>query len=134
MADFLQMSTATPTREQAVELARTVVQEKLAAGAQIIGPVTSAFWHNGEFGAGKEWQLLLKCPSSLDLPAVWNGSRTTPPQTRRRSGGPCCVQDCGNGGQYLVLAQPPGHQRDPPRVTLENLWQRLTPRWCGACS
>ncbi|WP_329545579.1 divalent-cation tolerance protein CutA [Streptomyces sp. NBC_01356] len=60
MADFLQVSTATPTREQAVELARSVVSERLAAGAQIIGPVTSAFWHDGEFGTGEEWQLLLK--------------------------------------------------------------------------
>ncbi|MFJ8636436.1 divalent-cation tolerance protein CutA [Streptomyces sp. NPDC093568] len=28
--------------------------------AQIVGPVTSAFWHDGEFGTGEEWQLLLK--------------------------------------------------------------------------
>ncbi|WP_406199730.1 divalent-cation tolerance protein CutA [Streptomyces sp. NBC_01017] len=60
MADYLQVSTATPTRDQAIDLARTAVAERLAAGAQIIGPVTSAFWHNGEFGTGEEWQLLLK--------------------------------------------------------------------------
>lgn len=60
MADYLQVSTATPTRDQAVALARSVVAERLAAGAQIIGPVTSAFWHDGEFGTGEEWQLLLK--------------------------------------------------------------------------
>ncbi|MFJ4832804.1 divalent-cation tolerance protein CutA [Streptomyces sp. NPDC088747] len=60
MADFLQVSTATETREQAVELARSVVVERLAAGAQIVGPVVSAFWHEGEFGTGEEWQLLLK--------------------------------------------------------------------------
>ncbi|WP_093778916.1 divalent-cation tolerance protein CutA [Streptomyces sp. yr375] len=60
MADFLQVSTATPTRDQAVDLARTAVAERLAAGAQIVGPVTSAFWHDGVFGTGEEWQLLLK--------------------------------------------------------------------------
>ncbi|MEW2619455.1 divalent-cation tolerance protein CutA [Streptomyces sp. NPDC048106] len=60
MADYFQVSTATPTRDQAVELARTVVSRRLAAGAQIIGPVISAFWHDGEFGTGEEWQLLLK--------------------------------------------------------------------------
>ncbi|MET7359277.1 divalent-cation tolerance protein CutA [Streptomyces sp. NPDC005562] len=60
MADYVQVSTATETRAQAVELARIAVQERLAAGAQIIGPVTSAFWHNGEFGTGEEWQLLVK--------------------------------------------------------------------------
>ncbi|MEJ8657451.1 divalent-cation tolerance protein CutA [Streptomyces sp. MS1.AVA.4] len=60
MADFVQVSTATPTHEQAVRLAQSVVKERLAAGAQIIGPVTSVFWHLGEFGTGEEWQLLLK--------------------------------------------------------------------------
>ncbi|MFE1294032.1 MULTISPECIES: divalent-cation tolerance protein CutA [unclassified Streptomyces] len=60
MTDFLQVSTATETREQAVELARTIVSRRLAAGAQIVGPVTSAFWHNGEFGIGEEWQLIMK--------------------------------------------------------------------------
>ncbi|MEU6768104.1 divalent-cation tolerance protein CutA [Streptomyces sp. NPDC046853] len=60
MSDFLQVSTATESREQAVELARTAVGDRLAAGAQIIGPVTSVFWHAGEFGTGEEWQLLLK--------------------------------------------------------------------------
>lgn len=60
MADFLQVSTATETRDQAVELARSVVTDRLAAGAQIVGPVVSVFWHAGEFGTGEEWQLLLK--------------------------------------------------------------------------
>ncbi|MFI6663231.1 divalent-cation tolerance protein CutA, partial [Streptomyces sp. NPDC050523] len=55
MAAFLQVCTATATREQAVELARSVVSERLAAGAQIVGPVISAFWHDGEFGTGEEW-------------------------------------------------------------------------------
>ncbi|QNE79133.1 divalent cation tolerance protein CutA [Streptomyces finlayi] len=56
----MQVSTATRTREQAVALAAGAVQYRLAAGAQIIGPVTSVFWHLGEYGTGEEWQLLLK--------------------------------------------------------------------------
>ncbi|MFJ4920630.1 divalent-cation tolerance protein CutA [Streptomyces sp. NPDC088725] len=60
MTDLVQVSTATETRDQAVRLAQSVVRERLAAGAQIIGPVTSVFWHLGEFGTGEEWQLLLK--------------------------------------------------------------------------
>ncbi|SBT67278.1 Uncharacterized protein involved in tolerance to divalent cations [Micromonospora sediminicola] len=56
----LQVSTAVETRDAAVELARLVVEARLAAGAQIVGPVISAFWHQGEFGTGEEWQLLLK--------------------------------------------------------------------------
>ncbi|MFF7754359.1 divalent-cation tolerance protein CutA [Streptomyces sp. NPDC007971] len=60
MADYLTVSTATETRDQAVALAQSAVQARLAAGAQIVGPVTSVFWHAGEFGTGEEYQLHLK--------------------------------------------------------------------------
>ncbi|WP_405985635.1 divalent-cation tolerance protein CutA [Streptomyces sp. NBC_00872] len=60
MADVWQVSTATGTREEAVALAKSVVTARLAAGAQVVGPVVSVFWHRGEFGTGEEWQLLLK--------------------------------------------------------------------------
>ncbi|MEW2129825.1 divalent-cation tolerance protein CutA [Streptomyces sp. NPDC005435] len=59
MADYVQVSTATETRDQAAKLAESVVRSRLAAGAQIVGPVTSVFWHNGEFGTGEEYRLLL---------------------------------------------------------------------------
>ncbi|WP_326677708.1 divalent-cation tolerance protein CutA [Streptomyces sp. NBC_01237] len=60
MTDYVQVSTATETRQQAVDLASPAVQQRLAAGAQIIGPVTGVFWHLGKQGEGEEWQLLLK--------------------------------------------------------------------------
>ncbi|WP_326607985.1 divalent-cation tolerance protein CutA [Streptomyces sp. NBC_01799] len=60
MTEYVQVSTATETKQQAIDLAGPAVQERLAAGAQIIGPVTSVFWHLGEYGTGEEWQLLLK--------------------------------------------------------------------------
>ncbi|WP_408907919.1 divalent cation tolerance protein CutA [Streptomyces albidoflavus] len=66
MTHFLQLSTATEIREQALELARSTVRRppsavrtRLAAGAQIIGPVTSVCQHLGEGGEGEEWKLLL---------------------------------------------------------------------------
>ncbi|MFE4914493.1 divalent-cation tolerance protein CutA [Streptomyces sp. NPDC056652] len=60
MVDVLQVSTATENREEAERLARSVVEGRLAAGAQIVGPVISTFWHQGEFGTAEEWQLLFK--------------------------------------------------------------------------
>ncbi|GAA0705201.1 divalent-cation tolerance protein CutA [Streptomyces malaysiensis subsp. malaysiensis] len=60
MTDFLQVATATESRGQAEKLAGSVVTARLAAGAQIVGPVVSVFWHQGEFGTGEEWQLLFK--------------------------------------------------------------------------
>lgn len=40
------------------------MQTGLAAAAQVFGPVTSVFWHKGEFGEGEEWQVLLKTTES----------------------------------------------------------------------
>ncbi len=60
MPHYLNVSTATETYEQAVALARSSVQAQLAASGQIIGPVTSVFWHADEFGTNEEYQLLLK--------------------------------------------------------------------------
>ncbi len=59
-AEYLEVSTATETKDQAVALARVAVEGRLAAGAQITGPVTSVFWHAGEFGTGEEWRLVLR--------------------------------------------------------------------------
>ncbi|MYS33686.1 divalent cation tolerance protein CutA [Streptomyces sp. SID4920] len=54
MTDYVQVSTATGTRDEAVALAGRAVRAPLAAGAQIVGPVTSVFWHLGEYGTGEE--------------------------------------------------------------------------------
>ena len=60
MDDLLQVQTVAPSREAAIELARSAVEARLAAGGQIAGPVTSVVWHLGEFGTGEEWQIVLK--------------------------------------------------------------------------
>jgi len=60
MAEYVQVMTATETREEAVRLGKSAVAARLAAGAQIIGPVGSVFWHLGELGEGEEWQLIMK--------------------------------------------------------------------------
>ncbi|WP_045740828.1 divalent-cation tolerance protein CutA [Actinoplanes rectilineatus] len=58
--DIIQVSTATGTEQGALELARLAVKSRLAAGAQVVGPVKSVFWHAGESGEGVEWQLILR--------------------------------------------------------------------------
>ncbi|MBG6064940.1 periplasmic divalent cation tolerance protein [Micromonospora ureilytica] len=59
MSDYVQVSTATPTRDAAMTLAGGATAARLAAGAQVAGPVASVFWHLGEQGTSEEWQLLL---------------------------------------------------------------------------
>jgi periplasmic divalent cation tolerance protein len=60
MTDCVQVSTATETREQAIALARDVVQARLASGVQVTGPAISVFWHLGELGQSEEWRLLFR--------------------------------------------------------------------------
>ena len=59
MTGILQVSTATETKQTAVSLVNEAVRQRFAASAQIKGPVTSAFWHYGEFGTGEEWEAVL---------------------------------------------------------------------------
>ena len=54
------VTSTVPTRDQALELARAAVKEKLAAGAEVTGPATSVFWHLGELGEGEEWRVTLR--------------------------------------------------------------------------
>lgn len=58
--DYLQVSTVADSRDTAVKLARAAVAAKLAAGAQVHGPVRAFFWHHGEAGEGEEWQVTFK--------------------------------------------------------------------------
>lgn len=60
MDECIQVSTAVETRNAGTQLATKVVKAKLAAGAQVGGPVTSIFWHAGEFGTGEECQVIFK--------------------------------------------------------------------------
>lgn len=60
MTQVWQVQVAAPSKEVATELARGAVEARLAAGGQVVGPVTSTFWHLGEFGTGEEWQVILK--------------------------------------------------------------------------
>lgn len=60
MTKVWQVQVAAPSEEAALALARTAVEARLAAGGQVVGPLTSVFWHQGQFGTGEEWQAILK--------------------------------------------------------------------------
>jgi len=60
MASYLQVTAVADAETTATHLARSAVAARLAAGAYIIGPVKSFFWHLGEQGEGEEWHVVLK--------------------------------------------------------------------------
>jgi periplasmic divalent cation tolerance protein len=62
-AQYLQVQTTTDSRAEAMELSRAAVEARLAACAQVAGPVASMFWWDGGLERAEEWLVLLKLPA-----------------------------------------------------------------------
>lgn len=58
--DYCQAVTTTDSREEADRLARGAVEARVAACAQIVGPITSVFWWEGAVDTAQEWQVVFK--------------------------------------------------------------------------
>jgi periplasmic divalent cation tolerance protein len=65
MAKYIQVFTTAETREDAQQIARAVVEQRLAACAQVIGPVASTYWWQGEIQTAGEWMCVLKSRKAL---------------------------------------------------------------------
>ncbi|GGY24184.1 divalent-cation tolerance protein CutA [Streptomyces xanthochromogenes] len=59
-AETLTVQTTTDSAEKATALARGAVEARLAACAQIAGPVTSVYHWAGGIETTQEWQVLFK--------------------------------------------------------------------------
>jgi periplasmic divalent cation tolerance protein len=62
-AEYLQVQTTTDSRTEAMELARAAVESRLAACAQVAGPVTSTYWWDEAVERAEEWLIMLKLPA-----------------------------------------------------------------------
>jgi periplasmic divalent cation tolerance protein len=60
MTDLLQVFTTLPSREQADEMARQLVEGRLAACVQVLGPLESTYRWQGKLERSQEWLLLIK--------------------------------------------------------------------------
>ena len=60
---FLQVQTATDSRAEAVELAQAAVESRLAACAQVAGPIASTYWWEDGLEKAEEWLIMLKLPA-----------------------------------------------------------------------
>src|ERR1700728_4287600 len=52
---YLQVQTTTDSRAEAMELSRAAVEARLAACAQVAGPVASMYWWDGGLERTEEW-------------------------------------------------------------------------------
>ncbi|MEU7915689.1 divalent-cation tolerance protein CutA [Microbispora bryophytorum] len=60
MTDYIQVLTTVKSAQEGAALARSIVEARLAAGAQIVGPIRSVYWWQGRIEDTQEWQILLK--------------------------------------------------------------------------
>lgn len=60
MEEFIQVTTATGSAEEAERIARALVDERLAACVQVIGPIRSVYWWKGKVEDAQEWLCLAK--------------------------------------------------------------------------
>jgi periplasmic divalent cation tolerance protein len=69
VTDGRQVTTTLPDREAATRIGRRLVEERLAACAQVVGPVSSVYWWQGEVESAGEWYCHLKTTSAR-VPAL----------------------------------------------------------------
>lgn len=74
MPDFLQINAAAPTREEAERIAAVLVERRLAACVQIVGPVQSIYRWEGAVEQAEEWLCLIKTVAD-QYPAVEDAVR-----------------------------------------------------------
>jgi periplasmic divalent cation tolerance protein len=60
---FFQVQTTTDSRAEAVELAHAAVAARLAACAQVAGPIASTYWWEDGLERAEEWLIVLKLPA-----------------------------------------------------------------------
>jgi periplasmic divalent cation tolerance protein len=57
--------TTTPSKNEAEKIAKTLLEERLIACANIIGPVQSLFWWQGKIDEAQEHLILMKTRKDL---------------------------------------------------------------------
>jgi periplasmic divalent cation tolerance protein len=65
MTPYIQVVTTTESKEDAEKIARALVEERLAACVQLVGPIESTYWWKGSIETAQEWVCHIKTHESL---------------------------------------------------------------------
>lgn len=65
MTDYVQVLTTAGSEEEAQRLSSALVERRLAACVQVVGPVSSRFRWQGEIEEATEWQCVAKTETRL---------------------------------------------------------------------
>ncbi|GAA3831282.1 divalent-cation tolerance protein CutA [Sphaerisporangium flaviroseum] len=81
MPEYVQVQVAIDDRAKAAELARSAVSARLAACAQIVGPVTSTYRWKGQVETAEEFLVLVKTTRERSVELVDHIRREHPYET-----------------------------------------------------
>jgi periplasmic divalent cation tolerance protein len=65
MVEYIQLCTTTERRDDAEMISKEVVEKRLAACAQVLGPITSTYWWKQGIEKTEEWLCIMKSRSDL---------------------------------------------------------------------
>lgn len=65
MTEYIQVFTTVEKKEDADRIASSVVTKRVAACAQIVGPIRSTYWWKGKVEEAGEWLLMMKTRQGL---------------------------------------------------------------------
>ncbi len=65
MADYLQVTTTTASREEADKIARALLEARLAGCVQVSDPISSTYWWQGALESSQEWTCCIKTSRRL---------------------------------------------------------------------
>lgn len=64
MGEYIQVQVSVPSREEGLRITRSAVEARLAACAQVVGPITSTYWWDGAVQVDEEHLMLIKTPAA----------------------------------------------------------------------
>ncbi|HIC96104.1 TPA: divalent-cation tolerance protein CutA [Candidatus Bipolaricaulota bacterium] len=64
MAEFIQVITSVDSKEKAEVIARKLLEGRLAACVQVLGPIQSRYWWQGKLEEAEEWLCLIKAKAA----------------------------------------------------------------------
>ena len=60
MSDYIQVTTTVAQKEQAQAIAEALLESRLAACVQIVGPITSMYWWEDDIDKSSEYLCIIK--------------------------------------------------------------------------
>ena len=65
MEEYIQVITTTEKKEDAERIAKTLVEKRLAACIQVVGPIKSIYQWKGNLETSEEWLCLIKSKKTI---------------------------------------------------------------------